>query len=106
MRHIQEANFLLEQRMLTERTERILSEQTSDIIKQAQKILKVNPDGIIGNNTKTAILNYQKQNNLMATGILDDKTLIKMGLSGNTTQRTTIPSGNLPSTTQTTTLGR
>jgi murein L,D-transpeptidase YcbB/YkuD len=106
MRHIQEANFLLEQRMLTERTERILSEQDKNTIMQVQKKLGLTADGIIGPQTTQAIMNYQKQNGLTADGKIGPMTLGKMGIASATSTQTTRPGGGYNSTTQTTTIGR
>lgn len=102
MRHIQESNVLLEQRMLIERTNRILTEQDKNTIMQVQKKLGLTADGISGPQTSQAIMNYQKQNGLTVDGKLGPQTLAKMGLGvttqsttrGVTTQSTTLPSSN------------
>ena len=54
-------------------------------IRRAQEALRVrglNPgdDGKLDQNTQEALAKFQKQNNLPATGVLDDKTAAKLGV--------------------------
>lgn len=41
------------------------------------------PDGIFGNKTKNAVINFQKDNNLTADGIVGEKTLEALNISNN-----------------------
>ena len=80
---------------------------SSDQIKRAQEALKakgMNPGTISGNNdpsTQQAIRDFQKANNLPVTGVLDQNTLDKLGISGtgapaapSTQNSGTAPQGN------------
>jgi hypothetical protein len=64
---------------------------SADQIKRAQEALKakgMNPGTISGNNdptTQQAVRDFQKANNLPVTGILDQNTLDKLGVSPNGT---------------------
>lgn len=49
-----------------------------DKVKQIQKALCINPDGIFGKNTETAVKKFQKENGLYADGIVGKKTLDKL----------------------------
>ncbi|MAS96677.1 MAG: hypothetical protein CMO55_26095 [Verrucomicrobiales bacterium] len=40
------------------------------------------PDGKMGGNTQTAIVTYQEENKLPVTGLLDEKTIKSLGLTG------------------------
>jgi peptidoglycan hydrolase-like protein with peptidoglycan-binding domain len=59
---------------------------TSDDIRKAQNALKakgLNPgdDGRMDAKTQQALRDFQKSNNLPVTGVLDDKTAEKLGIS-------------------------
>jgi peptidoglycan hydrolase-like protein with peptidoglycan-binding domain len=61
---------------------------TSDDIRKAQTALKakgLNPgeDGRMDAKTQQALRDFQKSNNLPMTGVLDDKTAAKLGVSKN-----------------------
>ena len=45
-----------------------------------QKKIGVTPDGIYGGNTESAVIKFQKRNNITADGIVRNKTLIKLKL--------------------------
>ncbi len=49
-------------------------------VKILQRFLGVKADGIFGNETHTALVNWQKRNGLTADGIAGKNTLTKMGL--------------------------
>jgi len=54
-------------------------------VRRAQDALRargLNPgdDGKLDQNTQEALAKFQKQNNLPATGVLDDKTAAKLGV--------------------------
>ncbi len=59
-------------------------EQQKESILYAQKMLNEmgynvgSPDGILGKNTKKAIVSFQKNNDLKLTGIFDEKTITKL----------------------------
>lgn len=80
--------------------------QTQDEIRQAQTILKekgLDPgtsDGVMTQQTRTAIMVFQRQNNLKATGTLNRQTREALGLSsqGSTTGQTGSQSGQTGST--------
>ena len=58
-----------------------MSTQVSkSVIKRAQKLLGVVADGVWGNKSKQALIDYQRKNLLVADGILGPKTLEKMGI--------------------------
>jgi len=62
-------------------------------IKKAQQVLnkrgfKVGPeDGVIGQRTRSAIMDYQNENDLTTTGSLNDETLNEMNISPATNTR-------------------
>lgn len=49
-----------------------------DDVKELQKALYVSADGIFGNITRNAVINFQKNNDLVADGIVGAKTLAKL----------------------------
>lgn len=50
------------------------------IIKEVQEELGIPADGIFGSQTETAVMNWQRANNLVADGIVGPKTLEAMGI--------------------------
>jgi len=50
------------------------------IIKEVQVVVGVKPDGDFGPNTKKAVMAWQRANNLVADGIVGQKTLEAMGI--------------------------
>ena len=72
---------------------------TSDDVRKAQTALKakgLNPgeDGRMDAKTQQALRDFQKSNNLPMTGVLDDKTAEKLGVSKNSDLRSVPPSGS------------
>ncbi|MBN9461166.1 MAG: peptidoglycan-binding protein [Burkholderiales bacterium] len=65
--------------------------QSSDTVRQAQEALEAKghdvgtADGVMGPKTRTALLEYQKQQNIPQTGRLDQATLAALGVSGSST---------------------
>jgi peptidoglycan hydrolase-like protein with peptidoglycan-binding domain len=49
-----------------------------DDVKELQKLLKINADGIFGNLTMDKVMNFQKENGLFVDGIVGPKTLLKL----------------------------
>ena len=49
-----------------------------DDVKELQKLLKINADGIFGRQTEGAVKNFQKENGLVADGIVGQKTIAKL----------------------------
>lgn len=47
-------------------------------VKNLQKLLKITPDGIFGVNTRKAVMEFQKANNLIVDGIAGAQTLTKL----------------------------
>jgi hypothetical protein len=71
---------------------------TSDDIRKAQDALRakgLNPgtDGTMDAKTQQALREFQAANNLPATGVLDDKTAAKLGVSSSSSNR---PDSSLP----------
>lgn len=56
-----------------------------EVVKQIQRALNLYPDGIFGRLTEEAVREYQKQNGLVADGIVGEKTLAKLLAQGTTT---------------------
>lgn len=56
-----------------------------------QKLLGLTPDGIFGNNTKTAVINFQRAHNLTADGIVGPKTWEALGIVCDCDCHTTNP---------------
>ena len=50
----------------------------SEMVKQIQKALHLLPDGIYGNNTRDAVIAFQKKSGLKADGIVGPATLAKL----------------------------
>lgn len=50
------------------------------MVKQIQQELKIPVDGIFGKGTEAAVINFQKDNNLVADGIVGAKTLDILGI--------------------------
>ncbi|HSC43475.1 MAG TPA: peptidoglycan-binding protein [Candidatus Binatia bacterium] len=82
---------------------------TSDDIRKAQNALKakgLNPgdDGRMDAKTQQALRDFQKSNNLPVTGVLDDKTAEKLGISKNSDMKSmperagssSMPNSSLP----------
>jgi hypothetical protein len=72
---------------------------TSDDIRKAQNVLKakgLNPgeDGRMDAKTQQALRDFQKNNNLPMTGVLDDKTAEKLGISKSSDLRSVPQSGS------------
>jgi hypothetical protein len=72
---------------------------SSDDIMRAQAALKakgLNPgtDGRMDAKTQQALREFQKSNNLPATGVLDDKTAAKLGISKNSDLKSVPESGS------------
>ncbi len=67
---------------------------TPSVIRAAQQKLddagykSGTPDGRLGPKTRAAIRKYQQDQNLAATGTLDESTLSKLGVGGNQTMAT------------------
>src|ERR1041384_2769191 len=75
---------------------------TSDDVRKAQTALKakgLNPgeDGRMDAKTQQALREFQKSNNLPMTGVLDDKTAEKLGVSKSSDLRSVPQSGSLSS---------
>jgi putative peptidoglycan binding protein len=75
---------------------------TSDDVRKAQTALKakgLNPgdDGRMDAKTQQALREFQKSNNLPTTGVLDDKTAEKLGVSKSSDLRSVPQSGSLSS---------
>ena len=75
---------------------------TSDDVRKAQTALKakgLNPgeDGRMDAKTQQALREFQKSNNLPMTGVLDDKTAEKLGVSKSSDLRSVPQSGGLSS---------
>jgi hypothetical protein len=51
-----------------------------DVVKQIQKVLGLNADGIFGSGTEAAVKAWQAKNGLTADGIVGPGTLAKMGI--------------------------
>jgi peptidoglycan hydrolase-like protein with peptidoglycan-binding domain len=71
---------------------------TSDDIRKAQdapraKGLNPGTDGTMDAKTQQALREFQAANNLPATGVLDDKTAAKLGVSSSSSNR---PDSSLP----------
>ena len=72
---------------------------SKDTVKEVQKALNDagyncgTPDGVAGKNTKKAITDYQKDNGLAASGIIDDSLLRSLGLSGGESSSDPEPAG-------------
>jgi len=49
-----------------------------DDVKELQKLLGINADGIFGNLTMDKVMNFQKENGLFVDGIVGPKTLLKL----------------------------
>ena len=47
-------------------------------VKNLQKLLSLNADGIFGRQTERAVKNFQKENGLVADGIVGQKTIAKL----------------------------
>ncbi len=60
----------------------------------------IGQDGDFGNGTKQALENYQKANNLPATGVADRQTLTQLGVIGGQQQTPTQPAPTQPAPTQ------
>ncbi|MFL0253007.1 N-acetylmuramoyl-L-alanine amidase [Clostridium neuense] len=71
---------------------------SGDVVKWVQKRLGISADGIFGNDTKQAVINFQKTNGLDADGIIGKMTWTKLlsAANGNTTN----PSGGNTQPTQ------
>ena len=67
------------------------SGSSGDVVKWVQKKLGVNADGIFGNATKQAVINFQKANGLEADGVIGKGTWTKLlsSSSSNTTNPST-----------------
>jgi len=60
----------------------------------------IGQDGDFGNGTRQALENYQKANNLPATGVADQQTLTQLGVIGGQQQTPTQPAPTTPAPTQ------
>lgn len=60
----------------------------------------IGQDGDFGNGTRQALENYQKANNLPATGVADKQTLTQLGVIGGQQQTPTQPAPTQPAPTQ------
>lgn len=49
-----------------------------DDVKELQKLLKINADGIFGRQTEKAVKSFQLENGLVADGIVGQKTIAKL----------------------------
>ena len=65
-----------------------------DTVREIQKALKYNGyyngeiDGIFGDNTKTAVMNFQRDSGLKADGIVGEKTLSALGINKSANTQT------------------
>ena len=62
------------------------SNQTA-LVKEIQEVVKVNIDGIFGNNTEAQVIRYQRDNYLVADGIVGPKTFEVMGILDTDTSK-------------------
>jgi peptidoglycan hydrolase-like protein with peptidoglycan-binding domain len=74
------------------------SQASREDVKQVQEALKNKGhdpgpvDGIMGPNTRQALREFQKENNLQATGRVDDKTASALGVEGSSGGKGSSPS--------------
>ena len=52
--------------------------QSGDLVRILQELLDLRPDGVFGNKTKLAVVNFQKQNKLISDGIVGPMTWMEL----------------------------
>lgn len=62
-------------------------------VKQLQRLLNLNDDGIFGSSTEKAVKKFQRDHGLNADGVVGPATAIVLGLMVNQTELKKVPSG-------------